>query len=360
MALQTWAKQIQVRLASTLNETEERVWEWPADSIADLLAERSHLLLSLEPILQTEPSLAILPSDKQLQLAWTLWVPLTQWLVRHYQNRDRQPFGKPRPLILGILGGQGTGKTTLTRILCHLLEKLGYRGLGLSLDDFYYPYTVRQRLRERDPRLIWRGPPGTHDVEMALDSLLQVHRGGSGMLTVPEFDKYAHQGQGDRTGFRSVSIPDILLFEGWMVGMRPCDPQLLQAIRPPIQTEADQNFARMTNQALNAYVPLWDELDHLLILNPLDLRWSYQWRQQAEEGAMAIACCPEGIGRSPTIAFGQTGMTPDQIKAFVDYFWKALHPEIFLPPLLRDPGRTDLIVEINIEHQPVGIRRPRS
>jgi D-glycerate 3-kinase len=344
MALQTWSAQIQARLADGLNIVAERVWDWPSESIPALLEERSHLLLSLEPILQTDPNLAALPPDQQLQLAWTLWVPLTQWLVRQYQKRDRQSFGTVCPLILGILGGQGTGKTTLTGILCHLLEKLGYRGLGLSLDDFYYPYEVRQRLHERDPRLLWRGPPGTHDVEMALGTLRQVHRGGSGRLTVPQFDKYAHNGQGDRIGFRSVPIPDILLLEGWMVGMRPCDSQLLQAVRPPIQTKADQDFARMMNQALNAYVPLWDELDHLILLNPLNAHWSYDWRQQAEAGA---------------IAAGHTGMTPDQINAFVDYFWKALHPEIFLQPLLNDPGRTDLIVEINFEHQPVGLRRPQ-
>jgi len=59
-----------------------------------------------------------------------------------------------RPFVQGILGGQGTGKTTLAAILTLLLSHLGYRTLSFSLDDLYKTYPDRLRLRYDDPPLI--------------------------------------------------------------------------------------------------------------------------------------------------------------------------------------------------------------
>lgn len=42
-----------------------------------------------------------------------------------------------RPLMLGINGCQGSGKTTLTAYLSLRLEEEGMRVANLSLDDFY-------------------------------------------------------------------------------------------------------------------------------------------------------------------------------------------------------------------------------
>ncbi|HEY9644728.1 MAG TPA: hypothetical protein V6C88_00080, partial [Chroococcidiopsis sp.] len=92
-----------------------------------------------------------------LAIAWTLWLPLAIALATARRELDR-------PLIQGILGGQGTGKTTLAAALTVILTHLGYRVCALSLDDLYKTYAQRQQLQQHDPRLIWRGPPGTHDV----------------------------------------------------------------------------------------------------------------------------------------------------------------------------------------------------
>ena len=42
-----------------------------------------------------------------------------------------------RPLIVGIQGPQGAGKTTLTRALLDALPALGLTGAAVSIDDFY-------------------------------------------------------------------------------------------------------------------------------------------------------------------------------------------------------------------------------
>jgi D-glycerate 3-kinase len=104
-----------------------------------------------------------------LETLWNLWLPLAMQLSTEKQSLNR-------PLIQGILGGQGTGKTTLCQVLRLILGKLGYSTVSLSLDDLYKTYADRQQLQKADPRLIWRGPPGTHDIDLGISVLDKLRR----------------------------------------------------------------------------------------------------------------------------------------------------------------------------------------
>lgn len=278
------------------------------------------------------------PKSKILTSLWKVWLPLALQMAA-----SRQQLG--RPFIQGILGGQGTGKTTLAAVLSLIFTHLGYRSLSLSLDDLYKTYAERQRLQEQDSRLIWRGPPGTHDVDLGLqllDQLRAPHQ--TEPILVPRFDKSAWQGAGDRTTPEQVDDVDIVLFEGWFVGVRPINPTRFDAQTPaPIQTPADQAFARDMNERLKEYLPLWEGLDQLMLLYPTDYRLSQQWRRQAEQ---------------QMIATGKSGMSDAQVDRFVEYFWKSLHPELFITPLTRYPSYVDLVVEINCDRTIAQIYRP--
>ncbi|MFB2969464.1 MULTISPECIES: glycerate kinase [Aerosakkonema] len=266
---------------------------------------------------------------------WNLWLPLAMQLAEY-----RQHLG--RPLIQGILGGQGTGKTTLAAILKIILAHLGYRTLGLSLDDLYKTYAERLRLQEEDPRLIWRGPPGTHDVELGI-AVLDKLRQQQGEIEIPRFDKSAWGGSGDRTQPETVENVDIVLFEGWFVGVRPIDPAAFDTAPPPIVTEADRRFARDMNAKLEEYLPLWERLDRLMVLYPTDYRLSQQWRRQAEQLAKAS---------------GKSGMTDEIVDRFVEYFWRSLHPDLFIKPLARNPNWVNLVIEINQDRSLGAVYRP--
>jgi D-glycerate 3-kinase len=256
---------------------------------------------------------------------------------------SRQQLG--RPIIQGILGGQGTGKTTLSAVLRLILTHLGYRTLSLSLDDLYKTYAERQQLQKQDPRLIWRGPPGTHDVELGKELLDQLRQPNQQHpILVPRFDKSAWGGAGDRTTPETVESIDIVLFEGWFVGVRPIDPAVFDAPTPaPIETLADRSFARDMNERLKDYLPLWERLDQLMLLYPTDYRLSQQWRRQAEQ---------------QMIATGKSGMTDEQVDEFVEYFWKSIHPELFITPLTKNLSWVDLVIEINPDHTISAIYRP--
>ncbi len=295
-------------------------------------------------ILQTlaQQNIHLEPSDLLLPLLWQYWLPLAQLLSdRHNQLK--------RTFIQGLLGGQGTGKTTLGIVLKILLKHLGKTFLSISLDDFYKTYSDRQKLLEHRPDLIWRGPPSTHDLELAIAVIQQLRDrsvGSNEEIAIPRFDKSLHNGAGDRRSPEISTSADIVLFEGWFVGMRPLPLSAFTNLMPPIQTDRDRAFALRCNADLHNYLPLWDYLDSLLILLPEDYRYSLEWRLEAEHKLRAT---------------GKTGMGDQEITKFVEYFWKALHPQLFIPNLLSETAIvTKLVIEIGRSHLPKRIYSPYS
>lgn len=313
------------------DEARARAFNITPDSAADVVRHKTDLFFSLFDELHTFPQ----KSTVFIETLWNLWLPLAIQL-----SSEKQSFN--RPLIQGILGSQGTGKTTLCQVLKVILGKMGYSTVSISLDDLYKTYADRQKLQKGDPRLIWRGPPGTHDIDLGISVLDNLRASPTSELAavdhpkieIPRFDKSAYGGAGDRSQPEIICGADIVLFEGWFVGVNPvADARLnefLTAAPFPISTEADCQFARDMNVKLHDYVPLWNRLDRLIVLYPQDYRLSQVWRNQAER---------------EMIAQGKSGMSEAEINRFVEYFWKALHPELFIKSTVEG-DRVDLVVEI--------------
>ncbi|MEG3895310.1 MULTISPECIES: glycerate kinase [unclassified Microcoleus] len=325
------------------DDVRSRAFNITPDSVADVVRCKTDLFFSLLDELHTFP----LKSTVFLETLWKFWLPLAMQLSAEKQSLNR-------PLIQGILGGQGTGKTTLCQVLRLILLKLGYSTVSLSLDDLYKTYADRQQLQKADPRLIWRGPPGTHDIDLGISVLDELRRSQTrelaavdypkfdalkpdlikNIIEIPRFDKSACGGAGDRSQPEIISGADIVLFEGWLVGVNPVvDAKLndfLAGAPFPISTEGDCQFARDMNAKLHDYLPLWNRLDRLMVLYPQDYRISQVWRNQAEREMMAA---------------GKSGMSEAEINRFVEYFWKALHPELFIKSTIEGDG-VDLVIEI--------------
>ncbi len=337
------------------------VWQLDASSVALALSDRTLLLQSIgQKLWQGEVELPLLGDwTGWIATMWALWLPLalkidraqrskaldlvttqrTQRTQRTQITQTAQAARNTHLFVQGILGGQGTGKTTLSRVLQLLLGELSQQAAVLSIDDLYLTYAERCELKEKDPRFIWRGPPGTHDIDLGIRTFAQIDSAAPGeRVSLPRFDKSLNGGQGDRTQPELVPRPTIILFEGWCVGAEPISEDTFSALTElpeQINTEADRLFAYDCNRKLKAYLPLWDYLDSLIVLRPEDYRFSQQWRQQAEK---------------QMIEAGKSGLGGEEIADFVTYFWRALHPQLFIEPLTR-ASQTDLVVTIRQNHQ---------
>ena len=197
-----------------------------------------------------------------------------------------------RPLVVGIQGPQGAGKTTLTRALIDALPALGLTGTTVSIDDFYLTRAGQLEVAAAhpgNPYMEHRGYPGTHDIELGERTLAgasgcgQVRTGAgrceqvrAGALVIPVYDKSAHAGRGDRAPveqWRTVQMPiDLVFVEGWMLGFTPV----------PESSLTDPHLIA-PNRALAEYARWYRHIDAWVILRALDPSYVLTWRVEAEE-----------------------------------------------------------------------------
>ncbi len=194
------------------------------------------------------------------------YLPLAQQIVRWALLQED-------PLVIGVNGAQGTGKSTLSKVVAVALEQeFGIRVAVISIDDIYHTKSKRIELgKQVHPLLVTRGVPGTHDTELGMQVLsdLKARR----PVCIPSFDKSTDDRRPmDEWGNCSEPV-DVILFEGWCIGALPQGKDALDhPINPLEQTEdADARWRTYVNQQLTgAYVPLFDLLDRLVILKAPD------------------------------------------------------------------------------------------
>lgn len=205
---------------------------------------------------------------------------LQHWLLAQLEAHDR-------PLLLGICGAQGSGKSTLARQLAGALQAQGLKLAVVSLDDLYLSRARRRQLASSvHPLLATRGVPGTHDVDFGIRLMRQLRQLAAGeSLPLPRFDK-ATDDPYPQSAWPVVTGPlDLILFEGWCIGVPPqADEALASPVNALEQTaDADGHWRGYVNQQLaTAYSTLFAELDRLIFLQIPDWSAVMRWRSQQE------------------------------------------------------------------------------
>ena len=189
------------------------------------------------------------------------------------------------PKCVGLAGGQGAGKSTLSRLIESAAATVGLRVCVLSLDDFYLSKARRRELAMRvHPLLETRGPPGTHDMARCREAIRRL--GQEGEIELPVFDK----GLDDQSGTRRIRGPyDVVLLEGWCVGAKAADEASLADPINELERELDieGTWRRYVNaQLAGDYSETWDALDYLVYLRVPDLAAVRRWRLQQESSRL--------------------------------------------------------------------------
>lgn len=264
-----------------------------------------------------------------------VYLPLAAWVAQ------RKGDG---PLVLGINGGQGSGKTTLCELLKVILQQgFGLRVATLSIDDLYKTRVERQRLSATThPLLLTRGVPGTHDVALGLGVIHALKIAESGdSVAIPAFDKAQDDRRPIEAWPRFQGHADVIIFEGWCVAAKPqSEADLASAInRLEAEEDADGRWRRYVNAQLQGdYAQLFGQLDALVMLQAPSMERVFAWRSlQEKKLAASLAPQPDAATRL---------MDADAIRRFI------MHYERITRHMLAEmPERADVTLCVNDEHQ---------
>jgi D-glycerate 3-kinase len=267
-----------------------------------------------------------------------IYIPLAAHLAGQVEN-DRATR------IIGVNGAQGSGKSTLCRLLQIVLEEgFAKRVATFSIDDIYLTRIEREVLAIKvHPLLKTRGVPGTHDVTLGrqlLTGLRALQAGQS--IEIPVFDKSVDD-RSPKKDFRRVTGPiDLVLFEGWCVG---ASPQRDQALSIPVNSlerieDPDQIWRRYVNQQLaNDYQRLFAEIDLLIMLKVPGMSSVVEWRSKQER---KLANAAPG---------GHRIMDTKALQRFI------MHYERLTRAMLAEmPDRADLVFKLSDKHKIVSVQ----
>ena len=241
--------------------------------------------------------------------------------------------GHRAPSLVGVSGLQGSGKSTLVAQLVQALNREGIRTVAMSIDDFYYGRRARARLaRDVHPLLATRGVPGTHDLDLIDDTLAAIRVASPARpACIPRFDK-GRDTRITRARWRRITQqPDIVLLEGWCVGV---PAQSARAVRKPVNAlerdeDSDGRWRGYVNAQLRTgYAALWQRFATLVLLQAPGFDIVERWRNEQEQ-ALRRAQAPRA-------------MSPAQLRRFI------MHYERLSRQALRTlPGLADIRVVLD-------------
>ncbi len=260
----------------------------------------------------------------------TVYLPLAKWIESRHSLK---------PLIIGVNGAQGSGKSTLCRLLALILETLFNKSvMHLSIDDLYMSRSSRLLLaNEVHPLLSVRGVPGTHNVKLGVEILESIKTKSKGKIKLPVFNKAEDDLLPEEQWPYMNEIPDIVLFEGWCVGAKH---QSETEISDPInlleeKKDVDGRWRRyINNQLSEQYEDLFSYIDHLIMLKVPDMNSVFNWR-----------CLQESKLKQSNINKPHI-MSDADIQQFIMYFER-----ITMQCLKEMPERADVVLSLNKQHR---------
>jgi len=183
-----------------------------------------------------------------------------------------------------IAGSQGSGKSSLSKLIKLYLEKFCYKSVVIiSMDDFYLSKSQRTQLSKNiHPLFLTRGVPGTHDLELMNKKIKQILN-KEFPIYLPIFDKVSDSRK--RT-YKKILKADVVIFEGWCAGSQPVDQNYLQKNFNNLEKHKDKNFIwrNSYNKYLNEYQKLFSQFNFFIYFqfNHWDHVLNWKYKQELE------------------------------------------------------------------------------
>jgi D-glycerate 3-kinase len=194
------------------------------------------------------------------------------------------------------------------------------------------------------PLFVTRGVPGTHDVELGIDTLRRL--GGAQPVPLPSFDKQTD----DRRPFSAWPVVQgpvrIAILEGWCVGALPQADEELAAPCNALERDedADGRWRRHVNAVLaDEYQALFAPLDLLMLIQAPSFDVVYEWRcEQERKLRERVSAAGGDLSRV---------MGDAAIARFISHY-ERLTRWI----LAEMPGRADVVLQLDAARVPLALR----
>lgn len=317
------------------------ITRWPQDQLCLTYRERDDAVTAVEKAFAS--TLESLKVDIGLvDMFEAIYVPLGAWLT----CRKRQSQG---PLVIGINGAQGAGKSTLFNLLEVILtEGFGLRVVGFSIDDLYKTREEREQLSKTvHPLLKTRGVPGTHDIELGIEILNSLKNGDESSVTkIPVFDKSTDDRCPVAVWQEWFGPADVIVFEGWCVGALPQSPEGLKEPINELEKNEDPDGAwrdYVNAQLSGVYQELFSMIEVLIMLKVPSMDAVFEWRSLQEK---KLAERVQYIYDTQQPTEHLRIMNDEQIKRFIQHY------ERLTQQMLEEmPIRADITMYLNDNHK---------
>ena len=209
------------------------------------------------------------------------YLPLSEWIYSIYSKDFKTK-------IIGLSGGQGAGKSTITGILKLILKKkYGLNICVFSIDDFYKTKNERLRMsKKKHPLFITRGVPGTHDIVLLNQTIRKLKQKKFRTVLIPKFDK-SKDDRYRKNKWQKIKIkPDIIIFEGWCVGTTHQNNNELKRPLNLIEKKYDENLKwrkTVNNLIKKRYKNIFNKIDKLVFLKVPHFNYIIKWRWLQEQ-----------------------------------------------------------------------------
>lgn len=238
-----------------------------------------------------------------------------EFVIQNFKTHREKALSK-KPLIVGLSGPQGSGKSSVVKAVAAELRQEPYRlnVVEYSLDDCYLTHTDQVKVAQTGNTLIQhRGLPGTHDVKLCNDTMTSLIQ--QKQTSIPQYDKSAFNGEGDRASpdkFINTNPPyDVVLFEGWCVGFTSINEEEVEKLWTNSNGTLRSHkleYVKAINKKLQEYDAIWNTFDAFVHLDAQSIQFVYDWRLQQEH---------------EMIKSGKSGMSDEGVRKFVDGYMPA-------------------------------------
>ncbi len=219
---------------------------------------------------------------------------------------------KKKIKIIGLTGGQGAGKSTITQIIKLIFEiKYNFNVTFFSIDDFYKTLRERETLSKKiHPMFKTRGVPGTHDTKLLSKIFNDLSKKNFKAVYVPRFDKSIDDRFPKSKWQKIGKKPDLIIFEGWCVGAKA---QTKKQLLKPINILEKNNDSKLVwrtkvnNELNNNYRKIFSKIDCLVFLKVPNFECVYKWRLLQEN-------------KLKLTSKGKKIMSPKQVREFIMYY----------------------------------------